>query len=289
MLHTDADEELFDATRPILVNGIDVAANRADLLDRALLVRLPAIPEEQRRDEDTLWARFTELQPLLLGAVLDALAVALKRLSEVRFEKLPRMATFARFAVAAEPALGIEADAFMAAYEANRLDAVGLAFEGSPVALAVEALVDARGGCWGPESMSALLADLEAATDEGTTRRKGWPRSVQALTSLLDRDAPVLRKQRGILFERGRGTDSKHERWVRLSRVVKDEGQGGPRPSSDPSSGTESPRDRREGPGGAYSDSDSDDPDVPDEGPTASQEELFPTPDGSGDGQEAWL
>ncbi len=289
MLHTDSDEELFDATRPILINGIDLAANRADLLDRALLIRLQAIPDEERRDEDSLWNRFAELHPLLLGALLDALAVALERLPNVRFKKLPRMATFAQFAVAAEPALGIEEGAFMAAYEANRLDAGGHALEGSPIALAVEALVDARGGCWGKGSMSELLTDLEAVTNEATTRRKDWPRSVQALTNLLGRDAPILRKQRGILFERGKGTDSKRERWVRLTRVVPDEGQGETGPSSDPSSGASDSENGPGGPSRASEAESSDDPDVPDEGPQASQEDFSSATSASDDGEESWL
>jgi hypothetical protein len=57
-LYTDAEEVLFDATRPMLLNGITDVATRPDLLDRALTVALPPIPEEKRRPEAVLWREF---------------------------------------------------------------------------------------------------------------------------------------------------------------------------------------------------------------------------------------
>jgi hypothetical protein len=51
-LYTDAEEAIFAAQRPIAMNGIEELATRGDLLDRALLLYLPAIPEDKRRAED---------------------------------------------------------------------------------------------------------------------------------------------------------------------------------------------------------------------------------------------
>ena len=42
---------IFDAKRPLAVNGIEDFVTRADLLERALLVRHPPIPEHARRPE----------------------------------------------------------------------------------------------------------------------------------------------------------------------------------------------------------------------------------------------
>ncbi len=55
-LYTDQDEVLFDATRPIILNGIEDFVTRPDLADRALFLALEAIPEERRRPEGELWA-----------------------------------------------------------------------------------------------------------------------------------------------------------------------------------------------------------------------------------------
>jgi integrase len=74
-LYTDDDEKLFAAMRPVLVNGIEDLATRADLLDRALTLTLPVISDERRRDEGGLWRQYEEVRPRVLGALLDALTV----------------------------------------------------------------------------------------------------------------------------------------------------------------------------------------------------------------------
>src|SRR5262249_8862661 len=54
-LYTDDDEKLFNATRPVIVNGIEDLATRPDLLDRSLPLTLQAISDNQRREEEELW------------------------------------------------------------------------------------------------------------------------------------------------------------------------------------------------------------------------------------------
>ena len=48
-LYTDQDEVLFDATRPVILNGIEDIVARPDLADRAVFLTLEPIPEERRR------------------------------------------------------------------------------------------------------------------------------------------------------------------------------------------------------------------------------------------------
>jgi hypothetical protein len=104
-LYTDQDEVLFDAARPVILNGIEDIVTRPDLADRAVFLTLDAIPEERRRPEQELWATFEAERPRILGVLLDAVVQGLKRLPETRPEKLPRMADFARWATACETAL----------------------------------------------------------------------------------------------------------------------------------------------------------------------------------------
>ncbi len=70
-LFSDADETLLDAMRPVILNGITDFVDKQDLVDRALQVRLPSIPKEDRKPEKELWARFDDAQPRILGALLD--------------------------------------------------------------------------------------------------------------------------------------------------------------------------------------------------------------------------
>ena len=50
-LYSDGDEMIFVAQRPVMLNGIGAVVERADLLDRALIVDLPLIDEQRRRDK----------------------------------------------------------------------------------------------------------------------------------------------------------------------------------------------------------------------------------------------
>jgi hypothetical protein len=99
-LFTDQDEVLFDAARPVILNGIEDIVARPDLADRAVFLTLEPIPEESRRPEAELWAAFEAERPRILGALLDAVVVGLRMLPETRLPKLPRMADFALWATA---------------------------------------------------------------------------------------------------------------------------------------------------------------------------------------------
>src|SRR5262249_37397344 len=114
-LYTDQDEVLFDAARPVILNGMEEVVNRPDLADRAVFLTLQPIPEEHRRPEQELWTAFNAERARIMGALLDAVVEGLKRLPETRLEKLPRMADFALWATACETALWA-AGAFWAAY-----------------------------------------------------------------------------------------------------------------------------------------------------------------------------
>ena len=57
-LYTDQDEVLFEAARPIILNGIEDVVSRPDLADRALFLTLPSLSEAQRRPEKELWQEF---------------------------------------------------------------------------------------------------------------------------------------------------------------------------------------------------------------------------------------
>lgn len=97
-LYSDQDEVLFDAARPVILNGIEEFVTRPDLADRAIFLTLEPIPEERRRAEAELLAEFDAERPRILGALLDAVSKGLAMLPHTRLDKLPRMADFALWA-----------------------------------------------------------------------------------------------------------------------------------------------------------------------------------------------
>jgi hypothetical protein len=202
-LFSDAEEALFEAQRPVLLTGIEDLATRGDLLDRALVVTLPAIPEEARMTEGELWPAFEAARPRVLGALLAAVATGLARLPGTRLDRLPRMADFALWVAAAEPALWPESGAFLRAYTGNRADAREAALEASPLVPALRALAaEALFGRW-EGTATDLLRRLNDQADERTQKAEGWPKSAQALGGALRRLAPDLRAT-GLDVEVGR-------------------------------------------------------------------------------------
>src|SRR5262249_23251010 len=139
-LYTDEDEVLFDASRPVILNGIEDIVTRPDLADRAVLLTLEPIPEECRRPETELWAAFEAERPRILGALLDAVVEGLKRLPRTRLKKSPRMADFALWVTACEPALW-PTGTFWSAYCGNRDEMVEAVIDGDAIAAAVRSFM----------------------------------------------------------------------------------------------------------------------------------------------------
>ena len=190
-LYTDQDEVLFDAARPVILNGIEDIVTRPDLADRAVFLTLEPIPEERRRPEAELWAAFEAERPRILGVLLDAVVEGLKRLPETRLEKLPRMADFALWATACETALW-PAGTFWSAYCGNRDEAVEGVIDADPIAAAVRAVMATRTEWTG--TASDLLGALAEVAGERVAKSKTWPDSPRALAGRLRRAATFLRK-----------------------------------------------------------------------------------------------
>jgi hypothetical protein len=190
-LYTDQDEVLFDATRPVILNGIEDIVTRPDLADRAVFLTLEPIPEERRRPEAELWAEFETERPRILGTLLDAVVEGLKRLPETHLPRFPRMADFALWASACETALW-PAGTFWAAYCGNRDEAVEGVIDADPIATAVRVVMATRTKWTG--TATNLLDELAGIAGERVAKSKSWPNSPQALGGRLRRAATSLRK-----------------------------------------------------------------------------------------------
>lgn len=201
-LYENDEEVLFDAKRPVMLNGIEELATRSDLLDRAVVLTLPAIPDNRRRTEASLWAELEKQKSGILGALLTAVSCALKNENSVSLERSPRMADFCRWAVAAEPGLGLNEGHFMRAYAGNRESSNDIALEASVAATAIIKLVDQCERWTG--TSSELLGKLNQIAGDDLTKQHGWPKSAQALGGALKRLSPNLRRV-GVIVEKGSG------------------------------------------------------------------------------------
>jgi hypothetical protein len=201
MLHTDRDEAVFYATRPIVLNGIPALTDRADLADRAITIRLRPIPEDERRPEDEIAAEWEQAAPLVLGALLDAVCSGLRNLPAVKLTRAPRMADFAKWITACEPGLGWDQGSTLEAYEDNRRDVAQNTFEADPVAVALADIARANGRDGWHGTATELLERLNDTASEVARRARSWPATAQGLGNRIDRVAPLLRS-RGVHVER---------------------------------------------------------------------------------------
>jgi hypothetical protein len=198
-LYTNTDEVLLDATRPIVLTGIEDVATRGDLADRSMPVRLDPIPEECRRPEREISAGFESARPRILGALLNAISHGLRHLATTQLDRLPRMADFAIWATACEGALW-KAGAFLDAYSKNRVEMDETVIEADLVATAVRSLMADRSALTG--TAKELLQKLVSIAGEPAAKMKSWPKTPRALSGRLRRAAPNLRRVGiSIVFE----------------------------------------------------------------------------------------
>jgi hypothetical protein len=190
-LYTDQDEILFEAARPVILNGIEDFVTRPDLADRSLFLTLNPIPEHERRPEAELHALFTAERPRILGVLLDAVVTGLNRLPQTRLEKLPRMADFALWAAACETAFW-PVGTFEAAYRSNRDEAVDNVIDSDPIASAIRTMMTGMPTWTG--TASDLLVVLFRIAGEAMARSRSWPKTPRALAGKLRRALTFLRK-----------------------------------------------------------------------------------------------
>jgi hypothetical protein len=192
-LYSDSDEMIFDAMRPIILNGIEPCATRPDLVDRCVTLTLEVIPDHLRRPEEDLFRELESLIPELLGAFYTVISVAMQRLPGIRLASLPRMADFCVWVVAAEPALGLRDGQFLSAYQGDRAAAHELVVESSPVGVAITKLVDRDTRWEGAPAELHLALSIDDFVLEAVRRGPEWPKGARKLSGELRRLAPALR------------------------------------------------------------------------------------------------
>lgn len=218
-LYSDREETIFESKRPCLINGIEQMIERSDLIDRRIGLTLPTIPPHRRRTEAEVWQDFDRNRPRILGALLDAVSTALRNVDTVELATKPRMADFAVWIVAAEPALPWKQGEFLAAYTSNRDDANEIALEASPLAGVLRTWIG-QVGPW--EGTATELLDVLTEEAGKIASRKGWPAKPNSLSGILRRITPNLRVV-GIAVELGLPGKRNGPKHIRIETVAGDE------------------------------------------------------------------
>jgi hypothetical protein len=217
-LHTTAEETTLEFTRPQIITAIDALVTRDDLADRVLMAQLGEITEEKRLAQGELAAKVEAARPRILGAMLTTLSQTLAKLPNTKPEKLPRMADYALFSIAAEKALGLKGGEFLKVFDRSREQSRQVVLEASPLS---EAIMKMMENYPIPQSFtgeaSQLLAKLEEHAERGVPQSKAWPRTPITLNRQLDRLAPDL-KEWGIEITRSRTNKG---RFIHIQKSLK--------------------------------------------------------------------
>lgn len=217
-MYADMDETLFQATRPIILNGINSVTAEPDLADRSIPVSLATIGETDRKTELEILEKFNQVKPQIFGALCQAVSVALKNISTTKLTKLPRMADFALWATAAEPAY-CQPGEFMVAYSGNRQSAIDESLASSPVMDAILQMTDEPGFREWEGTPTELLQLLNEKAGDKIQRSKSWPKEPNHLSRGLNKAAPQLRS-REISIETIKTTGGKRKIHIHKGRKV---------------------------------------------------------------------
>lgn len=214
-LLSDSDETLFFATKPVMFNGIEQVVTQADLMARAILIMFKTMEAGVRLSTRELKARFDEKLPGILGALLDAMSLGLRRLPHVRLANAPRLVDFAEWASACEPAFAARG-AFMAAYERNAEEAGHEALDADVLACCVREFMRERSRWKG--TATELLRQLTGLLHRIGARPQNWPSAPNRLSQSLRRSTPLLR-QVDIVVNQGREAGGERTRFIEISNA----------------------------------------------------------------------
>lgn len=181
-LYSDDSDVILSFKRPMIITGINIPTHAPDLLDRLLLIELERIQPDKRMDEATFWSQFNADKPSLFGALLDGIAGALQHLPNVRLDRMPRMADFARVACAYAKFSGIGSGRMLDIIMQHTSRQTQEVLDADPVATAIREFILKR------RSWTGTAAELLGLLNESapTPRPDGWPKQANALTRKIN-------------------------------------------------------------------------------------------------------
>ena len=140
-LWTNDDDFYYNFKRIVGINGIDLAATKADLLDRSIIIQTERIDKKERKKIKKIWEKFNQLTPYVLGYIFDILVKVLRYKAEhgeIDFPNgLNRMADWEEYAEIISRCMGNPEGEFQRVYQENIGVQIDEAIAASPLSQAV--------------------------------------------------------------------------------------------------------------------------------------------------------
>ena len=223
-LYTDDEDIIYFFLRCIGFNGINLAATKADLLDRGIIIQLERIPKKEKRNLPDIWNEFEALLPSLLSYIFDVLVKVLriKQKGGITFPNgLNRMADFEEYAEIISRCMGNPEGELQRVYQNNIGIQIDEAIAASPLSIAVVELMNSieDDELWSGTAteLSDKLNDIaETKLKISIQKIQSWPKSPNYLSRRLNEVKTNLR-EKGIVIERHK--DEKDNRLIKIRKV----------------------------------------------------------------------
>lgn len=183
-LYSDDDLHVRDIRRTGALTGINVPLMLPDALERLIPLECGVIPEDRRRSESAMRARFAKVHPAILADVLDDVSTVLRRLPKVQALKRnrPRMADFSDVL----RALGREYDAaYVRTVKGVRREVA----ESDPFVGAVVQWLTENPNLLGQRLTATAALNSLKASAPGWGEIQGFPKQPNGLSALLAKHA----------------------------------------------------------------------------------------------------
>ena len=256
-LYTNDDDFYYNFKRIIGINGIDLAATKADLLDRSIIIELERIDKKNRKKIKKIWEKFNQLKPYVLKYIFDILAKVLRYKEEHGEIEFPdgqnRLADWEEYCEIISRCMDNPDWEFQRVYQDNIGVQIDEAIESSPLSQAVlefmnEEIIIGTDEATGNDikniredwtgTPTELHTELESiATGKlnlNVSRNRLWPKSASHLTRRVNGIKSNLR-EKGIEITLGK---NQGKRTITLCKV--------PSLASMPSKTTESSTNQQE-------------------------------------------
>jgi hypothetical protein len=226
-LYTDDDDIIRSFKRCVGINGINIAAAKADLLDRSLLIPLERIQDGKQRTPEEIWNEFNLIKAQLLGYILDILVKVLEyeQNNQINF-KLSRMSEFAKYGEIVARCMGCKDYEFLAAYNRNRQIQTDEVIDSSQLATVIMCMMYEKHDTlkeWTGTSTD-LYVEIKSIVEDDIwnlnidTKDRYWPKSTRSLGRRLNELLPAL-GQKGLEITRYKEPDKNKTKKIKIRKM----------------------------------------------------------------------
>ncbi len=190
-LYTNNEDVIYSLMRAIGFNGINLAATKADLLSRGLIIQTETIQKGNQRRMKAIWKEFEKIKPELLGYIFHVLTQVIKWKQDNKGVELvkeyPRMADWAEWCEIIAHCIGEKKGAFMTAYNENIDLQTQEVIEGSDIAIALQIFIQSREDKKFDGTATVLLHELNKISIQNDIdiRNRYWPKTANRLSRAL--------------------------------------------------------------------------------------------------------